>query len=312
MTLDDVRKQLAIDKPFGDDIDAGERQLLAACHPDLHDGSEEAAELFKQVQAAAEQARHPIVLKGKRHSYPLGNMLANGDVADLYRSGNYLVKASRVQGGDVLLRAESEALATIHTEAGDSKYRLYFPLPVESFQIRDTFAKRINVFDWAGDYLPLTTVLAKHKTLDGRHVGWIFKRLLIAIGFANRLGLVHGAILPQHLLINPDSHGLRLIGWGQSVKSGGVIKAVPSAFKDWYPPEVIDKKPATAETDIFMAARCAMHVGGDALELREFLLGCVLPGQKMRPGDAWALYEEFEELLRTVYGPPKFHVLAMT
>jgi hypothetical protein len=32
----------------------------------------------------------------------------------------------------------------------------------------------------------------------------------------------------------------------------------------------------------------------------------------MRPHDAWALLEDFEEQLRVLYGPPKFHELTLT
>ena len=32
----------------------------------------------------------------------------------------------------------------------------------------------------------------------------------------------------------------------------------------------------------------------------------------MRPDDAWALMEDFDGLLRAVYGPPAFHELTLT
>jgi hypothetical protein len=32
----------------------------------------------------------------------------------------------------------------------------------------------------------------------------------------------------------------------------------------------------------------------------------------MRPGDAWELQDEWEALLRRLYGPPRFHELAIT
>jgi len=31
----------------------------------------------------------------------------------------------------------------------------------------------------------------------------------------------------------------------------------------------------------------------------------------MRPGDAWQLLDEFDDLLRGLYGPPTFHHLDM-
>jgi hypothetical protein len=62
--------------------------------------------------------------------------------------------------------------------------------------------------------------------------------------------------------------------------------------------------------------------GGDALRnrlpeavpaaLRRYFQACLLEGLRMRPDDAWALYDEFDDLLRQLYGPPKFHILSMT
>ena len=42
-----------------------------------------------------------------------------------------------------------------------------------------------------------------------------------------------------------------------------------------------------------------------------FVRSCLLEGPRMRPDDAWALLDEFDELLRDLYGPPKYHALVM-
>lgn len=302
---------------FGDDIDGVERDLLAACHPDRHDGSKRAERLFKAVQAAAERARQPaIIIPGAKHKYGIESQLAVGDAADVHLAvadGNrYVLKASRVPGAENLMKAEYDALAAIHGKAKDQHYRHYFPMPVETFLAHDRFRRRINVFAYDDGFWTLAQVLERHKTLDGRHLAWIFKRLTTAIGFADVCGLVHGAILPEHIVISPNNHGVRLVGWGQSVAKNRPITTISAKYRDWYPPEVLAKKPATSETDIYMAAKCALHLCQDPpREVATFLRACLLPGQAMRPNDAWALHEEFDELLRRLYGPPKFHVLTM-
>jgi hypothetical protein len=45
--------------------------------------------------------------------------------------------------------------------------------------------------------------------------------------------------------------------------------------------------------------------------MRQFVRGCLLDSVRMRPDDAWKLQDEFDELLRKVYGPPRFHDLNM-
>ena len=45
--------------------------------------------------------------------------------------------------------------------------------------------------------------------------------------------------------------------------------------------------------------------------MRRFLATCLLESPRMRPDNAWALQEEFADLLRSLYGPPTFHELLM-
>ena len=57
---------------------------------------------------------------------------------------------------------------------------------------------------------------------------------------------------------------------------------------------------------MFLAARCMVYLaGGDPLRdripdtipapMRQFLMGCLLPGPHMRPDDAWAVLDEFDD-----------------
>ena len=48
------------------------------------------------------------------------------------------------------------------------------------------------------------------------------------------------------------------------------------------------------------------------LPMRRFIQTCLLESASMRPDDAWALMEDFDELLSALYGPPKFHELTLT
>ena len=80
---------------------------------------------------------------------------------------------------------------------------------------------------------------------------------------------------------------------------------------------------ASPATDLFLAARCLVYLaGGDPLTnrmpdavpppMRRFIRTCLLESASMRPDDAWALMEDFDGLLRAVYGPPAFHELTLT
>jgi len=255
----------------------------------------------------------------------LGDLLATGDVADVYlaREAVRVLKVSAAPGGNAFLDNERRTLATLLAAAGGTTYRKYLPELVESFLTDDGCGRRVNVFRYEPGWYTLEQVHERHPALDGRHLGWIFNRLLTVLGFVHRQRTVHGAVLPGHVMVHAAGHGLRLIGWGQSVPAGRPVVAFPVRYEEWYPPEVLRRRPAVPATDLFLAARCLVYLaGGDAPAgrvpesvpeaIRRFIAGCLLPGVRMRPGDAWELQDEWEALLRRLYGPPRFHELAIT
>jgi len=257
-----------------------------------------------------------------------------GDVADIYLASgrtepknatesSYVLKVARIPEGHILLLNERRALIHLLTAAGDSTYRKYLPLLAESFPALDRFPKRVNVFQYESGFYTLEQVHEKHPALDGRHLSWIFKRLLTVLGFSHGQGRVHGAVLPCHVLLHAGNHGVQLVGWGQSVEMGRQITSISTRYKDWYPAEVLKKQPTSPATDLFLAARCLIYLaGGDPVSdrmpetvpvpMQRFLKSCLLEGPRMRPNDAWKLQDEFDEMLRQLYGPPKFHELTMT
>jgi len=63
-----------------------------------------------------------------------------------------------------------------------------------------------------------------------------------------------------------------------------------------------------------MALRAAIEdvLNGVPEPMRRFFRACLLEGAVMRPGDAWALKDEFDGMLCRLYGPPTFHPLTMS
>src|SRR5262249_15608964 len=138
----------------------------------------------------------------------------------------------------------------------------YLPTLEESVAVGGWLGRRINVLRYDTGFHTLEQVHAQHPALDGVHIAWIFNRLLTVLGFCHRQKIIHGAVLPCHVLIDAPSHGLRLVGWGQSVAPGRPIVAVPARYWDWYPPEVHKKQPVGPATDLFLAARCIVYLAG--------------------------------------------------
>ncbi len=158
--------------------------------------------------------------------------------------------------------------------------------------------------------------------LDARHLSWLFKRMLVVLGFAHQCGLIHGAILPPHLLLHPEDHSLMLLDWISAGRIGERIAMVPEVYAAWYPPEVLQNKPATPGTDLYLAAICVIYAaGGDPIErrwpdcvpreLRQFVDTCLYATPHRRPQNAWQLHDEFDLLLCRLLGPPKYHPLVI-
>lgn len=55
--------------------------------------------------------------------------------------------------------------------------------------------------------------------IDPRHAVWLWRRLLEILNFLHHSGWSHGDICPEHALVHPQNHNVRLIGWG-AAKSG--------------------------------------------------------------------------------------------
>jgi hypothetical protein len=317
------------------DLRADLEGLARASHPDRSPGDERAEARPGRVQGPCDRRDDPpVTVTGPQRTYTLLGLLAVGDVADVHlaRAGCdpgtaaepfYALKVSRIPGGDAFLDNERRALASLLTAADDTTYRKYLPDLAESFKAFDGFPKRVHVFRYEPGFYTLEQVHEQHPALDGRHLAWVFNRLLTVLGFSHGQGIVHGAVLPCHVLIHAANHGLRLVGWGQSVETARPVNAISTRYKDWYPPEVLNKQPASPATDLFLAARCLIYLaGGDPVRdrmpdavpapVQRFVKACLLEGARMRPHDAWELLEEFGELLRRLYGPPTFHELTMT
>jgi hypothetical protein len=277
----------------------------------------------------------PITIQSPKRVYTLRPLLKTGDIADIYPAcstgpdpqdptlRNYLLKIGRADGSEQMLENEKNVLSAILTEAGDTTYRKYFPTLVESFHVHQPSQKRINVFTYerAGFYTA-EEIRDRLPGVGGRHLAWMFKRLLTTIGFAHRVGYIHGAVLPPHVRFETDNHGLQLTSWGHAALCGKPIRSISARYRDWYPHEVLNREPAAPGTDIYLATRTILYLAGAdpnkpialddkqvPIPMQRFFQSCLLPGLKMRPSDAWELHDEFDELLHTLYGQPKFHVL---
>lgn len=262
-------------------------------------------------------------IRTRRHAYAVHDLLAEGDSSNLYLGEGeggerVVIKLARDPADNDLLANEALTLKQmLAPEEFASAAQPYFPQLLESFGYQATpeRPRHGNVFLHVSRLVSLEQVRGFY--LEGvapKDMAWVFRRLLMAIGFAHAQGFVHGAVLPSHVLIQPEEHGLVLVDWKYATHGGRPVEAISASYRDWYPPEVLNGGRVSPATDIFMAARCMEHLMGEydvPYELSEFLLRCRSESQRRRPRNAWDLKEELDELLEAMWGPREFRPLPM-
>ena len=306
---------------FGDDKNAMFKRLAKLVHPDMVDGkmkarAHEAFTKLNRLYAEANGKAEPFSIM-KIGSWIVKGSLAKGEIADLYgavseKDDEAVFKIARAAKDNDLMEAEAESLKKLWKSATTDNFKKYLPQMFESFKAS---GRRVNVLMSAGKYhRSLVDILSQYPGgLDFRHIVWMMNRLLSVLGYIHEQGIVHGAILPEHLLYQTEDHGLMLVDWCYSVEQGKPIRAIVKAHKSYYPPEVLKKRGASPATDIYMAAK-VMLLAAERVPIRFRALleeWCLVESVRARPQDAWGLQERWETLAKEEYGSPKYVRLEM-
>ncbi len=328
------------------------RRLAKAVHPDrLEEAEKDLAsraftrleQLHAEALIALEEGRYgqiPVVsIKTRRFEHRVGLLLAVGDVADLYAAESTgkgsavktVVKVVRHPQDNALLETEARTLRKLRETPEDARFHPFFPNLVEAIKLAaDRQRRQACVIGRLEGFYTLEQVLNAHP--NGIHpldMVWMWRRLLFALGYVEEKNLIHGALVPSHIMIQPEQHGLVIVDWAYSTTQSddgyGAIKAIVPRFRDWYPKEVLDNKRATIGLDVGMAARCMVQlIGGNPTQLtlpvsiprplRIFLTGTARTSPSRRSVDVFTLLKEFDELLEELgspYHPRRFRAFTM-
>jgi serine/threonine protein kinase len=332
------------------------RQIAKTAHPDLYQGTEDfdranvifkrLAHLWELAQARIENGTYgttketntftPFSIRTSHGEYTIENFLTQGDLCNLY------LGISSTTGKRCLLKfpikpedndlALNETRILTHLKKGNEyeKLRHFVSQLIDTFSYQERASgiiRHVNVLSYSKGWYSLKEVRKAYpQGIDAHDMAWIWRRLLVALGFAHANHVIHGAILPPHVLISPDQHGVMLIDWSYAVlqpaTTGEYIRAISSPYREWYPEEVFAKEEPTPGLDISMAAMCMVYLlNGNPHErtfpaaipwqLQNYLKGCMLPRPHQRPQDASILLDNFDALIERLWGPRKFHQFVM-
>jgi hypothetical protein len=231
-----------------------------------------------------------------------------------YRTGDFSVLyRAQINKNDVLVKIASDPTANPLLETEGARLKRFRTLPImkgivsfipellDSFVIRgpDRRQYRANVMGYKPGVLSLTDIVAAFPGgLVPQHASWIARRVIAQTVAASMAGLVHGSITPDHVLVDPIKHEPLHIGWLHSVEATRLTMIV-DRWKDWYPPEVFEKKVPTHKTDIYMAAKTCIWLFSRtnppslpstiSPDITRVLMSCVEQDPDRRPVDGLAV-----------------------
>lgn len=199
-----------------------------------------------------------------------------------------------------------QALKTLR-ESVPERFHGFYPHVLESFHYRVGNADHRSIVQSHHlGFVPFSEILSVYpEGINGRDVAWIFRRMLVAIGNAHDIGLVHGAVSMDSLSIHPEEHGVILSDWQYSVKMHESLKAFPRALKSDYPKFALNKEPVNSSLDINLCGKVANNLleKSGPRQMRRFFSVCM----NTRIHRADILLNEFDRMLKGLYGEPKFH-----
>ena len=347
-----------------EDLKHSFRKLAKAVHPDLYVDSsakELATKWFKELEKMrgfAEEAimkgeygkyehrfpwKIPVLIKGK---YVIESPFKAGQIADLFsasiessKNSNVLLKIARNAKDNDLLFAEKAILDQFHEKLaskGAKDWPQTIPTISDSFLYDDgTSRRRINVMqNFSGFYSAEEIRKLLPAGVDGRTIVWMWKRLLVLMEWIDKAGIVHGAILPPHVMYYPDNdgrtvkdvrkHSVRLVDWCYAIdlKSRSKLSAWVPEYEDFYAPEILAKEKLGAYTDLYMGATTMLHLAGMKVfsssnlsyanrdipgSILGSILNCTEPNPSKRPQSIGKYFEEFTEIAKKEYGKPQYH-----
>lgn len=341
-TGDAAVKRAALRKQFG--------YLAKLVHPDQAPApmakiAAETFQLLNQLRHAAEEAisrnayEAPIVPKqsvdtdtdvselvSSTGTYRLRSAVFHeGDFSILYRGilvgttpTPIVAKVSREPVMNNWLEKEAVLLGRLNdARAGTPLARIapFLPKLLDTFLVSGEKGTRYraNVFLFVPDLVSVADIIRAYpKGLDAPQAAWVARRVFAQVSAAVMLGVVHGAITPDHVLVNPVKHEPLHVGWPHAQK-GGRITHVIDRWRDLYPPEVFAKQDVDHRTDIYMAGATVLRMLGGSVEHRSLpasvpsevariLLRCLETSPARRPQDARQLLDEFTVVVRRIWG----------
>ena len=276
-----------------------------------------------------------LVSIGDRH-WDVQKLIAHGEFSDVYRAKRarwptelVVLKILREVHNENLFENEWAVLESLHQSdaPGAETFKILLPQNIMRGTITagSYTGKRASIFRWAGGFRH--TFDDVHRAFPGgippQASIWIWRRILETLSFVHGSGFIHGAVLPPHLLIQDNEHGVRIVGYAHAGQKDEKLRPISSGFESFYPESTQGTLTLTTQLDLLMSARCITTLlGGDPLtaslpgslppQLATIIQRIALSNPRQTPKqDAWSIREELGTIAKEVFGPPQFIPIVM-
>ncbi len=291
-------------------------------------------EAFRAWNAPASYGVASWVSVGESH-WALDRHIAHGDISDVYagRRARWptelaIIKLLRDPGDAALFDNEWKVLQLLQQSnaPGADTFTARLPQPIlhGNLTYGTNAGGRANIYRWAGGFRHTFEQVmdAYPQGIPPRAAVWVWRRILEMLSFIHTSGMAHGALVPSHLLVQDNDHGVRLVGYSAAGRRGDNLLTVSRRFEAFYPQPGRSPLMLTPDLDLVMSARCiAALLGGDPktgvvpatvpAPLADVVQRIALADPRLPREDAWTVREELSAIAKKTFGPPQFNPIVM-
>ncbi|MFN8382127.1 MAG: hypothetical protein U0V02_09320 [Anaerolineales bacterium] len=272
---------------------------------------------------------------GNQH-WELDKHIAHGDISDVYtgRRARWptelaIIKLLRDHQNSEAFENEWNIIQTLQKSdsPGADTFTMLIPEPITHGEITigPYSGRHVSIHRWvSGFHHTFEDVIRVYpQGIPPQASIWVWRRVLETLSFIHASGIVHGAILPPHLLIQDNEHGVRLVGYSSAGKFGQKLHTVTHEYDSFYPQLKRSWSTLTDQLDLVMSAKCVIALlGGNTATA---LLPTSVPEQLVKilqrvalskpdetaSENAWDIRDELGEIAKEVFGPPQFIPIEM-
>ena len=182
------------------------------------------------VRATADSAIAGGVIGCAGWSYLLMGLLGDGEISQVHvgrRIGMLpflvTIKLSSASVAAKRYAREAEVLRELRAADAGGYFTHLLPEVVAHGAVEGDDSRQALVFRQPiGFWGSLAALNERYgQGIDPRHAVWIWRRILEALNLLHQLGWSHGGVRPEHALVHPGDHGVRLIGWENARSNAG-------------------------------------------------------------------------------------------